>query len=322
MSIPALSPDAAWGVALAVLSMLTYGTCMVLVSVGMRKMRSEPGSLLSAVAGVPAGLLIAGLQLASNKAIAMPSAWTIFAFAMAGVFSTYLGRWLVFKSIELIGPSSASALQSTSPLITAVFAWIFLGERIGWLGVLGITLAICGLVSMSTGMRRRDAAAPAPGAAAAAGPRKSLVLGTLLFGLASSAAYSGSHIFRASAVREWNEPLLGATIGAVAGLLVLLLSSRTKLAEYRREIQANPAGARLFLGIGVLQFLAQSLVIASMKYLPASVAALISMCTPLVVMPISFFILKNQEKLNPVMVFGICITLAGAALSILAAARL
>jgi drug/metabolite transporter (DMT)-like permease len=312
-----LLPDVVLGGSLALLSMLTYGSCMVLISVGMRNMRSEPGSLLAAAAGVPIGVLISSFQLAWGGVVPGFNALTVTAFALAGIFSTYLGRWLVFKSIERIGPSGASALQSTSPLLTALFAWVFLGEAIGWMGVFGITLAILGLMAMSLGLQKR---ASDQGSAAGKGRAgQAMVWGSLAFGIASSVAYSGSHIFRGSAVRVWNEPLLGATIGAAAGFLVLLLASRTKLEGYRLEILANPRGAALFAGIGALQFFAQSLVIASMKYIPVSVAALIYMCTPLVVMPLSYFVLRNHEKLNWVMVLGILITLCGAAISLLIA---
>ena len=299
--------------------MLAYGGCMVLISVGMRNMRSEPGSLLAAAAGVPIGLLISSFQLFWGGVGPGFNVWSVTAFALAGIFSTYLGRWLVFKSIESIGPSGASALQSTSPLLTALFAWVFLGEVIGWMGVSGITLAILGLMAMSRGLQKR---ASDHGSAEGKGRvGHAMLSGSLIFGIASSAAYSGSHLFRGSAVRVWNEPLLGATIGAAAGLLVLLLASRTKLKGYRLEILANPRGAALFTGIGVLQFIAQSLVIASMKYIPVSVAALISMCTPLIVMPLSYFLLRNHEKLNWVMTLGIFITLCGAAISLLFAGQ-
>jgi drug/metabolite transporter (DMT)-like permease len=317
--IPSITPDVALGGALALLSLLTYGACTVLISVGMRNMRSEPGSLLAAAAGVPTGLLISSFLLAFGEVGAGISTWAVVAFALAGILSTYLGRWLVFKSIELIGPSAASALQSTSPLLTAFFAWVLLGEMISWMGILGITLAILGMVSMSLGLHRRATGSPAAIGALPGGRTRranALVWGALLLGIASSAAYSSSHIFRGSAVRIWNEPVLGTTIGAAAGLLALLLANRKKLPDYRREILANRQGAVLFAGIGVLQFLAQSLVIASMKYIPVSVAALISMCTPLVVMPISYFVMRNQEKLNGVMVLGILITLSGTAISL------
>jgi hypothetical protein len=65
--LPALTPDIVLGGSLALLSMLTYGSCMVLISVGMRNMRSEPGSLLAAAAGVFSGVMqnIIGGLLAS-----------------------------------------------------------------------------------------------------------------------------------------------------------------------------------------------------------------------------------------------------------------
>jgi len=62
---------------------------------------------------------------------------------------------------------------------------------------------------------------------------------------------------------------------------------------------------------------AQALVIASMGVIPASVAALVSMCTPLAVMPLSFLLLHNRERLRPATAWGICITLVGIALVVL-----
>lgn len=311
--LPSISAATLWGVGLALVSMLTYGGCMVVVSVAMKGVGSGPGSLLAAAAGVPVGLLVVLAQLAGGRDVAMPDGWALCSFALAGICSTYLGRWLVFRSIELIGPSGSSGLQSTSPLLTAVFGWIFLGEAIGAVGFAGIALGIAGLVAMSVGIGRSQQGP--------AGARPSLQRGfvgmTLLVGVASAAAYSGSHIFRASAVRHWNEPVIGATLGAVAGLLALALAGRRRLADHVRELRANPAGARVYACVGGLQFVAQVLVIASMRFIPASVAALISMCTPLVVMPTSYFALGNQERVSPVTVLGICITLAGIALVIL-----
>ena len=313
IAVPAVAPEFLWGLALAFLAMLLFGCCMVAVSVVTRGMNSGPGSMLAAAAGVPLGLMLAALQLLWGTDVEPPSAWAVEAFALAGICSTFLGRWLVFKSIELIGPSNAAGLQSTSPLFTAVFGWIFLGQLIAPLGFVGLALGIAGLAAMSVGIGRTQQSATVSKVAS----QRVLVYGSLLVGIASSAAYSGSHVFRASAVLVWNEPLLGATIGTVAGLLALAAASRNKVSDYVRDIRANPAAARVYMGVGVLQFIAQALVIASMRYIPAGVAALISMCTPLVVMPISYFALRKQENLTWATVFGICLTLGGIALVVL-----
>jgi drug/metabolite transporter (DMT)-like permease len=73
----------------------------------------------------------------------------------------------------------------------------------------------------------------------------------------------------------------------------------------------------MYCAIGSMQFGAQVLMIASMKYIPVSVAALIACCTPLVVMPVSMLMLKNAERLRPLSVAGVLATVAGVALVIL-----
>ena len=60
-----------------------------------------------------------------------------------------------------------------------------------------------------------------------------------------------------------------------------------------------------------MQFAAQALMIASMKYIPASFAALITMCTPLVVLPVSFVLLRNEEAINAGTVLGMLVTIIG-----------
>jgi drug/metabolite transporter (DMT)-like permease len=160
-------------------------------------------------------------------------------------------------------------------------------------------------------------AQPAPVGTRVPARQGGFVVGSLLVGLASAAAYAGGHITRAAGVHDWNEPVLGATIGAMAGLVAVVLASRKQLAGYVREIAAHRVGAAMYLGVGTLQFVAQAMVIASMKTIPAAVAALISMATPLAVMPISYFVLRKQENLTPAVVLGIFVTVSGIALVVL-----
>ena len=297
--------------------MAIYGACMVTIAAAAKDMSSGPGSFLAAAAGVPVGIIIVLMQWAGGRGISVPTLWSVVSFALAGICSTYLGRWLVFKSIERLGPSGSAGLQSVSPLITAALGWIFLGEVIGTMGFVGIALGIAGLLAMRIGIDRSQQNTLRPALAMREGSRRSFMSATLLIGVGSAAAYSLSHVFRASGVRQWNEALLGALIGAVAGLLVLALANHGRLPEYVRQARSNPKAARIFLGVGCLQFLAQALVIASMKYIPASMTALITMCTPLVVLPVSYIALGNHERLSWVTVLGIAITLAGITLVVL-----
>jgi drug/metabolite transporter (DMT)-like permease len=315
--MPHLAPDVLLGLTLAFLSMLAYASATLGVSIVLRGLSTGPGSLLSAAAGVPTGLVLVLGQLALGEKLEGPTWWAICAFALAGIFSTYLGRWLFFKSIELIGPSGASGLQSSSPLITAVLGWLFLHETLGAMGLAGMALGIIGLAGMSIGVQQ---ARQRSGTAKAGGPllrQRGFAINTFFFGLGAAAAYSGSHVMRAYGVRAWDQPLLGTTIGSLAGLLVLLAASRSRLPEYVKDIRANPGAARIYAGVGVMQFAGQALLIAAMKHIPASVAALLSMASPLVIMPISYFVLRKVERLTWATVMGVCVTLAGVALVVL-----
>ncbi len=133
----------------------------------------------------------------------------------------------------------------------------------------------------------------------------------LVLGMGSAAAYAVSHILRAAGLRDWPEALAGATVGAAAGLLALLLASRGQLPAIAARIRKHPEGTRLFCVVGVLQLIAQVLMILSLHYIPASFSALISMGSPLVVLPVSHFLMRTGEGLRPLTVAGILLTLVG-----------
>lgn len=302
-------PATGLGVLLATSAMLLFALCVIITSIASRRLDSDCGALLSAGVTLPFGIVLVGIQVSAGGALTAPSTTGMVAFVLAGIFSTYLGRWLLFKSIETMGPTRASGFQSSSPLLTALIGWLLLGERLGVAAWVGMALGVVGLAVMSRGAGARKPASSAPPTT-----EKHLQRGILALGLGSSAAYAVSHVLRAAGVRDWSEPLAGTTLGAAAGLLVLLLVSARRLASISARVAANRGSALLYCVVGAMQFAAQALMIASMQYIPASFAALITMCTPLVVLPVSFVLLRNEEAISTRTVLGMFVTVAGIAL--------
>ena len=299
-------PATGLGVLLATSAMLLFAVCVIITSVASRRLDSDCGSLLSAGVNLPVGLILVGIQLSTGAAMIEPTRTGVLAFVLAGIFSTYLGRWLLFKSIETMGPTRASGFQSSSPLLTALIGWLLLGEQLGWAAWGGMALGVVGLALMSRrSVNRNPLSSPQRLA------EKRLQRGILVLGLGASAAYAVSHVLRAAGVRDWGEPLVGTTLGAAAGLSVLLLVNAKRLASISTRVAANRGSAALYCAVGVMQFAAQALMIASMKYIPASFAALITMCTPLVVLPVSFVLLRNEEAINSGTVLGMLVTIVG-----------
>jgi len=54
-----------------------------------------------------------------------------------------------------------------------------------------------------------------------------------------------------------------------------------------------------------------------MRLVPVSIVALITLCTPLVVFPVSYFFLGNDERINARTLIGAALTLSGIALIVL-----
>jgi drug/metabolite transporter (DMT)-like permease len=290
------------GVALALLATVCFSFAILLSTVGSRRLDSDAGALLAGAANVPVGLALVGLQALAGGWPAAPTAWGLTAFALGGLCATFLGRWLFFSSIRLLGPTRATVFQTLSPLAAALMAWGLLGERLTWAGWLGMGLAAAGLVVMT----QRGRGAPAVQAM----PRIALA-----FGFGSAVAYAGGSIFRASALESWNEALAGAAVGAVAGFGMLLLAARRRLPGVRAQIAAHPRSAQLFVGVGTLQIVAQGLMIASLNHIPVSLTVLLTSCTPLLVMPLSAWLLRRDETLDARAVIGVVVTCAGVALA-------
>jgi drug/metabolite transporter (DMT)-like permease len=58
-------------------------------------------------------------------------------------------------------------------------------------------------------------------------------------------------------------------------------------------------------------------VIAAMRHAPVAVVALITLCTPLLVFPLSYMLLENQERIGVTTVAGGALTLVGVAALVL-----
>lgn len=301
------------GAALALGAMLLFACCSIVTAIAMRRLDTDAGALIAALINLPLGIVLVGAQVLFFGALRPASTFAILGFLLAGVFSTYLGRWLFFKSIETAGPTRATSFQASSPIITALLGWILLGQALSSLALAGIALGVVGLATTSMGSllgKPRPTQQPSQGID---------IRAFIFIGLFSSTAYAVSHILRAAVIQIWNEPVAGVALGAAAGSLALVFVQRKELPRVRQRIAAQPGATALYAGVGCMQVIAQTLMIASLAHIPASISALITMCTPLIVLPASLLLFKNREGIGFAVVLGMLITLGGVALTVVQA---
>lgn len=312
---------AATGELFATAALVLFSCNIVLTKLASGRLNLNLGFLVSVAVNVLFAALLLAVHLAWRSDGVLWNSQGFYLFLLAGGFSTFLGRWFFLESVVRFGPSRASIFQVTSPLFTALLAWIFLRETLQPLEMAGMGLAIGGLLLVVPvpgflSKPRADTAAPAAQVVAAAGPGwlQSLLQSALLMGLGSSLAYSLGSVFRGAAIRRWDEAVLGALIGAVGGLVLHTLFSRDKKKLPAQLKAADRRGMLLFAASGVLTISAQLCLILALKYIPVSVASLITLCTPVLVFPMSYLLLKNSEEVTPLTLLGGALTLAGVAL--------
>ncbi|GHV43355.1 hypothetical protein FACS1894187_25670 [Synergistales bacterium] len=68
---------------------------------------------------------------------------------MSGALTLVLGSWCYTTSITLIPMNVASPIATSSPLITALVACVFMGERLRFIQWIGIVLVVVGAVVVS-----------------------------------------------------------------------------------------------------------------------------------------------------------------------------
>lgn len=318
------------GELLALSALLLFSTNILLTQVASARVNTNVGFSVSVSVNVLLSLFLVGVQFFILSATVTWNSYGFLLFLIAGVFSTYLGRWLFYDSIAKLGSAKASTFQASNPLFTAIIAWIFLGEGLDVSGILALTLAVLGLflVSYVPGVfSTKEVLHYVTGSwqgsrISGEGARSERPLGALLrsgvlLGILSAGSYALGNILRGAAIQAWNEPVVGAFIGATLGLVLHVLTSGSASGLWHRVCKADPIGLWLYAATGVLTITAQIFVIASMWYIPISITALITMSTPLVVTPLSYLLLNEQEGRSLRTWAGIALVLCGISLVLL-----
>ena len=296
--------------------LLFTGTILV-TKVASNRLNLSLGFLIATFTNVvfAAFALMVQLSLLSDDLQWNANAFVL--FAAAGGFATYLGRWFFYESVVRFGPAKASIFQVSSPLFTALMAWALLGEQVTIWVAMGIVMTIVGLilVSYKPGLiSSRDAAVASAAPMHVAGKkmtRQRLLESVFLLGVGSSMAYAIGNVLRGTAVRSWPEPIVGALTGAVFGLALHLAFSADKRGLWSRLRAADRSGLWLYALIGVGNISGQICVIGAMRYIPLSVATLVTLCTPILVFPLSHMLFKNQDRITVTTLLGAAVTLSG-----------
>lgn len=306
-----------FGIALATAALCMFSANVLLIKQASEHVSLSLGFLLSVGVNLLfCSLLLGGQLVLSGRGIG----WSWHAallFMLGGAFSTYLGRWFFFEAVVRMGAAKASLFQVSSPGFAALIAWIALGETLSptQLGAIIFTILGLALIGYAPGMFSRPPN-QAPGqdlvpTRGCANLFARLRRSTLVLGTGGAMAYAISTVVRGAAIRHWNEPLVGALLGAATGLLLHVLFSTDARKVSASMKTADRRGVNLFLVCGALTISAQICAIWSLRYIEVALSSLITLSTPLLVIPGGYYLFAKKEALSSRAWVGGGIVLAG-----------
>ncbi len=292
------------GVTFALLSMVCFASNILISRHAMARMPVDSGFFIVLGTNIVAGLVLFGAELMVRTTPFVFQWKESGLFIVGGTIGAFLGRRLLFDTVRLLGPARTSVFHSCAPVPTLVFAWVIVGETLGWYELALMAVVLAGLW-ITHPPQRDDTISRADRATLRRG---------MVFGLLTITGFGASNALRGLAMRSWNEAIFGALLGGTAAFLMQVLITRDwgRIAEGFRK--GGRAGVLLYFASGLATMGGAILIITAMNYMEIALATLITHTTPLVVFPVSLVLYRNREGLTPRTVAGVLLVLLGIAL--------
>lgn len=141
------------GVLFAILASLSYSAYIII----NQQIGKKIGSVLFTTYALTFSFIFIGVHYFSTleHGIAMTLNYnSVILIAIMAVFCTFLPLLLISEGITLIGASRFSLINSTGPIMTIAFAYLFLGEKMTIQQLFGAIVVIC-ILAIYENYRRR-----------------------------------------------------------------------------------------------------------------------------------------------------------------------
>lgn len=227
-----------------------------------------------------------------------------FYLGVSSVAGFVVSSILLLRAFQYIGPRLALLVGSFAPVLGAILAWIFLGQELPPNAILGIALVIGGIVwvvSEGGGKAKVDELN--------ADYRKGL-----MFAFGAALGQAVAFVFSSQGVSgdfpAMSASLMRTSIGAVTIWAVIVSQGGV-----RRNVNLMLTERRSMLFILVAAVsgpvIGASLVLMSLQYTSVGVSSTLANTTPIILIPIGYFVFK--EKITMRAIVGTVIAIAGIA---------
>lgn len=227
----------------------------------------------------------------------------------SGIIGLALGDFFLFQAYHCIGPRLTMLMMSLAPILAALMAWVFFGEALGLLSMLGILLTVGGvawvILDRGSGGNGRDNSD---------GRRRGI-----LFGLGATVSQAVGVILAKQGL-QGGFPAVSANVIRMTCAMIALwaLTFLQKQVQHTFE-QAGKQRRSVLLILGGAIFgpvLGVSLSLFSLQRADVGVASTLGSLSPVFLLPISAIVFK--ERFGRTSILGTMLALTGVAVLFLA----
>jgi drug/metabolite transporter (DMT)-like permease len=250
-------------------------------------------------------LSLAGLAM---RGLAFPldaSGRTWFLLSISGVIGFLVADYFLFNAYIFIGSRISVVFQALTPLFTALFAFIVLGERMKPIRLLGMGIVICGILMAVISRQKNEKSEGRPASASAKG---------YLFAFLSAIFQAVGLLFSKIGLGTYSS-IAGTQIRVLVAIAGFGLQAIV-LGQAAQVFKAPPASKKLFgmIAVGAVfgPFLGVVFSLFALQNTDAGTASTLMALNPVLIIPPSILILK--QKVLPLEIAGAIIAVGGAAL--------
>lgn len=230
------------------------------------------------------------------------SAHAWFWLSLSGFVGFVLGDLFLFRSFVLIGSRVSMLIMALAPPVTAVLGWVFLGERLSPLSLIGMAMTLAGIalvvIDRPSGDTPMRLAHPVAG---------------VLFALGGAVGQAAGLILSKIGMADYS-PFGATQIRILAGVIgfSVLLTARGAWGRTFSALKNRKALALTTTGAFFGPFLGVSFSLFAVQHTAAGIAATIMATVPILIIPPAVLFMK--EKVTFREAAGAVVAIGGVAL--------
>ena len=292
---------------LALISAFGFAATQVTAKRGLQTMSVEASLMVS--------LAFAWLVITTATVLSSPApidAGSVMVFAAIGLVTPGISRWASITGVERLGPSISNPLQQGArPLLSVLGSMVLLGEQIGWSRAAGIACVVVGGWILGT-VRAEQLSEDVPEGARRSRRRGRAIRAGIVFPLLAAASYAASDIVLRGQLGRTPEPFLGAAI-SMGTACIAWNAIALSVPGIRRRLRFGP-GVRWFILSGILAGVANLTLFSALERGEVSLVAPTVGSQPLIVILLSWILLRGIEHVERTTILGGLLIVAGTTL--------